>query len=188
YGDNIVYSDWEAQNFFRAVQQTLDDRNITPNRLGIEYDGLTVEEYQRVKNWFDDAELVNVAEALMYQRLIKSDEEIYLIRQGARIADIGGRAIKNSIREGITEYELAMIGTEAMVPEIAKVYPTKELRETWCLVQAGINTDGAHNWPTTYKLQQGDLLSINCFPMMSGHYTAMERTMFLGQPDPRSLE
>src|SRR5699024_3865139 len=78
YGDNIVYSDWEAQNFFRAVQQTLDDRNITPNRLGIEYDGLTVEEYQRVKNWFDDAELVNVAEALMYQRLIKSDEEIYL--------------------------------------------------------------------------------------------------------------
>src|SRR5699024_7154576 len=33
-----------------------------------------------------------------------------------------------------------------------------------------------------------DILSVNLFPMMSGHYTAMERTMFLGQPDKRSLE
>lgn len=188
YGENIVYSDWEAQNVFRAIQHTLDERNIKPSRLGIEYDGLTVEQYRRFQDWFDGVELVNVAVDLMNQRVVKSDEEIYLIGQGARIADIGGRAIKEAIREGITEYELAMIGTEAMIPEIAKTYPAQELRETWCLVQAGINTDGAHNWPTTRKLQKGDILSINCFPMMSGHYTAMERTMFLGQPDQRSLE
>lgn len=188
YGDNIVYSDWESRNFFRAIDQVLIGKGIKPSRLGIEFDGLTVEEYRSFQSWFDNAELVNMAEPIMLQRLLKSDEEVYLIRQGARIADIGGRAIKNAIREGITEYELAFIGTEAMVPEIAKVYPSKELRETWCLVQSDINTDGAHNWPTTRKLQQGDLLSINCFPMMSGHYTAMERTMTLGQPDQRTLD
>lgn len=188
YGDNIVYSDWESQNFFRAVQHTLDERNIAPARLGIEYDGLTIEQFNRFKSWFSNVEFVNVAQDLMYQRVIKSDEEIHLISEGARIADIGGRAIKNAIAEGVTEYELAFIGTEAMVPEIAKVYPSKELRETWCLVQAGLNTDGAHNWPTTHQLQKGDLLSINCFPMMSGHYTAMERTMFLGTPDQRTLD
>jgi len=188
YGENIVYSDWDAQNIFRAIQHTLDERNIKPRRLGIEHDGLTVEQYRRFQDWFEGIDLFNVATDLMNQRVVKSDEEIYLISEGARIADIGGRAIKNAITEGITEYELALIGTEAMVPEIAKSYPSRELRETWCLVQAGINTDGAHNWPTTRKLQKGDLLSINCFPMMSGHYTAMERTMFLGQPDKRSLE
>ena len=90
--------------------------------------------------------------------------------------------------EGITEYELAQIAVDAMVPEIAKAYPAQELRETFALVQSGINTDGAHNWPTTRKLQKGDLLSINTFPMMSGHYTAMERSMHLGQPDKRTLE
>ncbi|HIW46907.1 MAG TPA: aminopeptidase P family protein [Candidatus Yaniella excrementigallinarum] len=188
YGENIVYSDWEANNFHRAIQRVLDQRSIKPNRLGIEHDGLTVEEYKVFDAWFDTAELVDVSVALMNQRLLKSEEEVYLIRQGARIADIGARAVKNAIREGITEYELALIGTEAMVPEIAKVYPTKELRETWSLVQSGINTDGAHNWPTTRQLQKGDILSVNLFPMMSGHYTAMERTMFLGQPDKRSLE
>lgn len=188
YGDNIVYSDWEAQNFFRAVDQVLESQSIKPSRIGVEFDGLTVEEYRRFQGWFENAELVDMAEPIMRQRLLKSEEEVYLIRQGARIADIGGRAIKNAIREGITEYELSLIGTEAMVPEIAKVYPSKELRETWSLVQSGINTDGAHNWPTTRQLQKGDLLSINCFPMMSGHYTAMERTMTLGQPDQRTLD
>jgi len=188
YGENIVYSDWEANNFHRAIQRVLQQRSIKPDRLGIEHDGLTVEEYKIFDAWFDTTELVDVSVALMNQRLLKSEEEVYLIRQGARIADIGARAVKNAIREGITEYELALIGTEAMVPEIAKVYPSKELRETWSLIQSGINTDGAHNWPTTRQLQKGDILSVNLFPMMSGHYTAMERTMFLGQPDKRSLE
>ncbi|MDN5732282.1 MAG: aminopeptidase P family protein [Yaniella sp.] len=188
YGDNIVYSDWEKKNFFRAIDRVLEQQSIKPSRLGIEFDGLKVEEYRSFQGWFENVELVDMAEPIMRQRLLKSDEEVYLIRQGARIADIGGRAIKNAIREGITEYELAFIGTEAIVPEIAKVYPSKELRETFCLVQSDINTDGAHNWPTTRQLQKGDLLSVNCFPMMSGHYTAMERTMTLGQPDQATLD
>src|SRR5699024_10275566 len=106
YGDNIVYSDWEKKNFFRAIDRVLADHRITTSRLGIEFDGLKVEEYSSFQSWFEDGELVNMAEPIMLQRLLKSDEEVYLIRQGARIADIGGRAIKNAIREGITEYEL----------------------------------------------------------------------------------
>src|SRR5699024_8418669 len=131
YGENTVYSEWEANNFHRAIQRVLDQRSIEPNRVASARDGMTVQEYREFDAWFDTAELVDVSVALMNQRLLKSEEEVYLIRQGARIADIGARAVKNAIREGITEYELALIGTEAMVPEIAKVYPTKELRETW---------------------------------------------------------
>ena len=188
YGDNIAYTDWEAKNFFRAVDHVLAEQRIKPSRLGIEFDGLTVEKYRLFQDWFDGAELTDMAEALMLKRLLKSDEEAQLIRQGALIAEVGARAVKNAIREGITEYELSMIATQAMVPEIAKAYPNQELRETFALIQSGINTDGAHNWPTTRKLQRGDLLSINCFPMMSGHYTAVERTMTLGQPDQRTLD
>ncbi|MCE8419944.1 M24 family metallopeptidase, partial [Rhodovulum sulfidophilum] len=36
-------------------------------------------------------------------------------------------------------------------------------------------------------LQRGDLLSLNAFPMISGYYTALERTMVLGEPDPATL-
>jgi len=124
----------------------------------------------------------------MRQRMIKSAEEIEVIKQGARIADLGGEAIRSAICEGMTEFEIALIGTEEMVCEIGRTFPDSEIRDTWVWFQSGMNTDGAHNWPTTRRLHQGDILSLNCFPMISGYYTALERTLFLGEPDARSLE
>ena len=124
----------------------------------------------------------------MRQRMIKSAEEIAVITHGARIGDLGGEAVKAAIREGIAEYEVALIGTEAMTREIARTFPDSEIRDTWVWFQSGINTDGAHNWSTTRTLRRGDILSLNCFPMTSGYYTALERTLFLGEPDARSLE
>ena len=72
--------------------------------------------------------------------------------------------------------------------EIARSFPDSEIRDSWVWFQSGLNTDGAHNPVTTRKLQAGDILSLNTFPMISGYYTALERTMFLGEPDARSLE
>ena len=51
--------------------------------------------------------------------------------------------------------------------------------DTWTWFQSGINTDGAHNPVTTRRLCRGDILSLNCFSMIAGYYTALERTMFL---------
>jgi creatinase len=51
--------------------------------------------------------------------------------------------------------------------------------DTWVWFQSGINTDGAHNPVTSRRLEKGDILSLNCFPMISGYYTALERTLFL---------
>jgi creatinase len=56
--------------------------------------------------------------------------------------------------------------------------------DTWTWIQSGRNTDGAHNPVTSRKIRRGDILSLNCFPMISGYYTALERTLVLR----RSLE
>jgi creatinase len=40
---------------------------------------------------------------------------------------------------------------------------------------------------TTRALARGDILSLNTFPMISGYYTALERTLFLREPDAASL-
>ena len=61
--------------------------------------------------------------------MIKSDEELDLLRQGVRIADLGGEVAKKVIREGVREYEVPLVGTEVMVKEIAKTYPHHELRD-----------------------------------------------------------
>ncbi|MGN6403266.1 aminopeptidase P family protein [Sinomonas sp.] len=188
YGENIVYTDWRRDNFFFGLQEALRQRGVTAKRLGIEDDTVPQLQRERIAAAFPGAALIDVSQAAMRQRMVKSAEEIEVIKHGARIGDLGGEAIKAAIREGISEYEVALIGTEAMVHEIARTFPGSEIRDTWVWFQSGINTDGAHNWATTRKLQKGDILSLNCFPMTSGYYTALERTMFLGQPDARSLE
>jgi creatinase len=115
----------------------------------------------------------------IWQRAIKSAEEIALIREGARTADLGGAAIRDAIREGASEHEVALIGTQAMVRHIAATFPHAELMDSWVWFQSGINTDGAHNPVTSRRLERGDILSLNCFPMIAGYYTALERTLFL---------
>lgn len=115
----------------------------------------------------------------MGNRMIKSAEEIELIKNGARIADIGGYARREAIKENVPEYEVAIASTDAMIREIAATYPHVELRDTWTWFQSGINTDGAHNAVTSRAIQSGDVLSLNCFPMIAGYYTALERTLFM---------
>jgi creatinase len=67
-----------------------------------------------------------------------------------------------------------------MVREIARTFPHAELMDSWTWFQSGINTDGAHNPVTARRIEAGDVLSLNCFPMIAGYYTALERTLFAG--------
>lgn len=188
YGENIVYTDWRRDNYLYAIREGLRQRGIdTPKRLGVEDDNLPLENRNKIQAAFPSASLVDISQPAMRQRMIKSGEEIEVIKHSARIGDLGGEAIKAAITEGISEYEVALIGTEAMVHEIARTFPDQEIRDTWVWFQSGINTDGAHNWATTRKVRKGDILSLNCFPMPSGYYTALERTLFYGEPDQASL-
>src|SRR3546814_11456069 len=65
-----------------------------------------------------------------------------------------------------------------MVREIANTFPHAELMDTWTWFQSGLNTDGAHNPVTSRKIERGDILRLNCFPMPDGYYTALEHTLF----------
>ncbi len=181
--DNLVYTDWRRDNFYRAVGELAGQ----PGRLGIEADHVTLAVRERLAAVLDDPELVDVAPEAMRARMVKSDEEIALIAEGARIADLGGAAIRDAIRPGAREIDVAMAGRDAMEREIARAFPDSELRDTWVWFQSGLNTDGAHNPVTTRELRPGDLLSLNAFPMISGYYTALERTLFLGDPDAATL-
>ena len=182
-GDNVIFTDWQRDNYWKAVKSLVGEIR----RIGIEADHLTLTQRKKLADSLGDPAIVDVAEATMSARMIKSDEEIALIKEGARIADIGGAAIHAAIGEGVREIDVAMAGRDAMELEIARSLPESELRDSWVWFQSGINTDGAHNPVTCRQLEQGDILSLNTFPMISGYYTALERTLFLGQPDTDSL-
>jgi creatinase len=183
HGDAITYTDWARDNYWRAVHSVTGTGRV----IGVEADHLTLSQKETLDAFLAPARSVDIAPATMRRRMHKSPAEIALIRAGAEVADLGGYAIRDAIREGAREIDVAMAGRDAMELEIARRFPQAEYRDTWVWFQSGINTDGAHNPVTGRVLRRGDILSLNTFPMILGYYTALERTLFLGEVDAASL-
>ena len=185
--DNVIYTDWKKDNFLKAIVSIIG-KDQPPNNIGIENDHVTIEIKEKLNSLFSFSKFKDVSKDLMKLRIIKSKEEIEIIRNGAKIADIGAGEIVKHIKVGASELEIAMTGRNKMELEIAKIYPKAEYMDTWVWFQSGINTDGAHNPKTSRKLVSGDILSLNTFPMISGYYIALERTLFLNNVDDASLK
>ena len=185
--ENIIYTDWKRDNFLKAIVSIIG-RDEPPKNIGIENDHVTLEMKEKFKSLFTFSKFSDVSKDLMKLRMIKSSEEIDIIKNGARIADIGAEEIVKHIKVGASELEIATVGRDKMEMEIAKTYPEAEYMDTWVWFQSGINTDGAHNPKTSRKLQSGEILSLNTFPMISGYYTALERTLFLNEINDASLK
>ncbi|SPF81378.1 aminopeptidase P family protein [Pseudoprimorskyibacter insulae] len=184
YGDNITYTDWQRNNYWRAIQSVTGSGKV----IGFEGDHISFAQLGLLDEFLSPSAKKDIAPTTMKLRMHKSAAEIELIRAGAATADVGGYAIKDAIKAGVREVDVAMAGRDAMELEIARRFPDSEIRDTWVWFQSGINTDGAHNPVTTRVLERGDILSLNTFPMISGYYTALERTLFVEEVDAASLK
>ena len=184
YSDNITYTDWTRDNYWRAIESVTG----SGHRIGYERDHMSLLQLDKLNHFLKPSETVDVADLTMQQRMHKSPAEIEMIKHGAAVADVGGFAIRDAIKIGTREIDVAMAGRDAMELEIAKRFPDAEYRDTWVWFQSGLNTDGAHNPVTSRKLEHGDILSLNTFPMISGYYTALERTLFVGEADDASMK
>jgi creatinase len=174
FGDNLIYTDWQRDNYFHAVRKLIPDGGT----VGIEFDHVHLQNMDKLKAALPASRFVDIGAPAMRLRMVKSAEEIAHITELARIADLGGAACVEAIAPGVPEHEVALQSTQAMVRQIAKSFPEAEKLDTWTWFQSGINTDGAHNPVTSRKVARGDILSLNCFPMVAGYYVALERTLF----------
>lgn len=127
HGDNITYTDWRKDNFYHTIRSLLSN---VKGEVGLEFDHVNVDSIRKFESTFPQGKITDIGEATMNMRLLKSEEEIELITQGARIGDIGGDAVVGAIKEDVPEYEVALASTGAMVREIAAAYPEAELLDS----------------------------------------------------------
>ena len=182
YGDTIAYTDWERNNFYRTVRSVAGIGKI----LGYEADVSTVLQAQSMRHHLHPTGLIDISADTMRQRASKSAAEIALIRAGAAVAELGLAAMRDALKSGTREIDVAMVGRDAMEREIATGFPQAEYRDTWAQCLSGINTDGPHNAPTARMLAQGDIVSLSAHPLISGYYAPLSRTFFLGALDDAS--
>src|SRR5699024_3513846 len=118
FKDNIIYTDWEKDNFIYAVKKVLQEANMNKSyNLGIENDHITLAMNKKLNDALNEANMIDVSTEIMKLRIIKSSEEIEIIRNGSYITEVGRYATLKAIDEGMPEYEISLQGTKAMIRE-----------------------------------------------------------------------
>lgn len=76
--------------------------------IGLEQDVLPYSIYSRIASVLSDAKFVDVSERIRQMRSVKSDFEIGLIKEAAKMLDSGISSVPECLKEGIREVDLAI--------------------------------------------------------------------------------
>ncbi|MCP4896963.1 MAG: aminopeptidase P family protein [bacterium] len=99
----------EALTSLKALPEVLRGAS----RVGLELDLMPVSHFRRYENVLEHCELCDVGPATRVIRAVKSEHEIALIRAAAETAEATFNAVRDGLREGISELELAIVAESA---------------------------------------------------------------------------
>ena len=114
---------------------------------------------------------------------IKSDREIKLMREACKVAALTHKAVEESIKPGMTTYELDIIAENAMkknggIPA-EKGYPSDvegvpDFPASTCI---SINNEVIHGIPSKSKIiKDGDIVSVDLVVLKNGYNGDVART------------
>lgn len=107
--------------------------------------------------------------ALMRQ---KDAEEIARLTEAARIADAAFEEVRPKIRAGQTEWDVAMMLTQAMQDRGGLV--------GFCIVATGANGAEPHHYTDKTVIQQGDVVVMDFGCTFQGYFSDITRTVCVG--------
>jgi len=165
---------------FKSVAGMLREAGMAGKTIGVEDDATIA----TLAKEMPGTNFVNTRDIIRDLRMIKSKEEIDLIRERAKYTDFALGVLAESLQEGVTELEIA---GEVIRQTLSKM--TKEIRDTDgpmpvnVRVIAGSRTAFLHAYMTTRKLKKGDVV-LGMVDTVAYGYGCGEatRTFFFGKP------
>lgn len=91
----------------QAIAQRLFPGEGTGDKIGTEFDLLTVPHAKSLSRAMGRRELVDISEAVLQQRMVKDAEEIESIQKACAAIQAGHLAVVSCLRAGLSELELA---------------------------------------------------------------------------------
>ncbi|MGC8573252.1 MAG: aminopeptidase P family protein [Caldisphaera sp.] len=135
----------------------------------------------------------NLGEIINEMRLIKSNEEIELIKESGKWAARSIKIAMDLIEENKWDWEIALDASMKVLHEMNKQYsPYLPLRESVGMVvgfrgQVGEFSSYPHALVSERPIRKGDILGIGAGPEIGGYYSELERTLIFGKPNERIL-
>lgn len=129
-----------------------------------------------------DCEWKPLGEALNILREIKTEQELEYIAKAEAIGDAAFSHILGELKPGVTELEIAAKMEYFMKMQGA----THTSFDT--IVASGLHSSMPHAIPSTKKLEQGDLITLDFGCLYEGYASDMTRTVVLGKANPKQKE
>jgi Xaa-Pro aminopeptidase len=136
-----------------------------------------VDAFQRfLETTFPSAKVKNASSLLRQMRAVKSQAEVGAMRNAAHLADVAMQAAMDSVRPGVTEFDLAAEANYAMFKAGAE-HPAFSIA-----LSAGPRSGFKHMSPTRYTVRQGDMVYIDVGGRYMGYYSDCSRQRTCGEP------
>ncbi|MFC0557929.1 M24 family metallopeptidase [Halalkalibacter alkalisediminis] len=170
----IGYSDHE--NPWELISKYMSSFTLDGQNLAIEKEGLSVARFEQLQKLAPSLSFLNCEQALMELRLIKSAEEISILREAAQLADLGVEVGVHALQSGKTEMEvLALIEYELKKKGIAEM-------SFGTLVLSGEQSANPHGKPKMKVIEEGDFVLFDLGVVLDGYCSDITRTVVFGQP------
>ncbi len=160
-----------AANRLNLVAETVKRMGIT--RMVME-GCMTVGDYFPLKEKMGNVEIVFEQEYFLEQRMIKDAEEIACTREAIAAAEAGFEKLLPRLQIGMTEKDLA---------DELHYLVSKEGAEAMgfgTIVGSGARGALAHAFPTTKKIENGDMVVVDFGVTKDGYCSDMTRTLLFG--------
>ncbi len=169
-----------GRNYAALINNAIEATGV--EKLGFEANNFSFAQYESFKKSLKAKELVPVGNDLSLLRVKKTEEELANLRQAEHIGDIAFNEILDHIKPGVTELEIA-----AKIEYIMKCNGAEKLSfET--IVAAGVNGSKPHAEPGNYKIQSGDLVTMDFGCVYNGYCSDMTRTVCVGKANAKQRE
>ncbi len=188
---------WEDSGSNRWENVLARVLGTNPGRIGVESTALP----SIVRLWFDDQmagiELTDISDLLGKMRMIKSTEEIQVMRQAGEIAEAMMQAAENALAEGVAEYEVALAIIAAGTRKAAGFLTARgweafisPMMHNLQIMQSGRDTSMVHRRASVKTLAKGDPVYF-CFCNMAQfklYKLGFDRMFFIGEMSDKAAE
>jgi len=140
----------------------------------------------RLSEVFKDARYVYARDLIEELRMVKSEEEIRLLRESAKWATLAHRLLQEYTRPGLLEDEVSLRAsteaTLAMARALRGIYRPGNGARAGFRGQVGTHSYYPHSLTIHAIIKRGDVLVTGATASISGYGAELERTMIVGEP------
>jgi Xaa-Pro aminopeptidase len=159
----------------RPIVEALEELGFKTGRIGI--DMTTVTALANLRAALPRAELVDVGPAMNAARMVKSSEEVQIMRLASRVVDEALAVAVDAVAPGVRECEV--------LAEAMRVFYRHgaEIPQCNLIVCSGPNTAPMQRYAGYRRIEPGDLVFMDIGACYGGMFSEATRTVVVGEPN-----